>query len=428
LTIGPACPDDVADALAVPFVKSITAPDDKTIIFTLITKTAFFRQILTSAPYVPADPNIFPADKCVLLPIAPIYGVGPWYISQYDPDEQMVFEPNPYYTGDLKPQAKEIIVRFYSDPNTMALAVQSGEIDIAWHDLFPDQLTQLKSVTNLHIGTIPSNRIHFLVLNHTMKPFDDPNVDKAVASAIDRDEIANTVFGGWVVPLYSPVPPGFLGATQAFDKMYASPNLDQAKKYLENSGYSASNPVKLELWSSSPSSQVVKDLYASMMQLIKKQLESTGDIQVDLKTPGAGEGYAIAEGKTIQAGLLGWWPDYPDPSDYLDLLVYNRGDGTNITIPAMGSLNGTPINDKAKDLVALLQQADDETELAKRADLYGQAQDVYADLVVTLPLYCDTEHVVYQSYIQGSTDFATSETLNIGPSGIFNYSLLSKTK
>ena len=28
----------------------------------------------------------------------------------------MVFEPNPYYTGDLKPQVDQIIVRFYSDP------------------------------------------------------------------------------------------------------------------------------------------------------------------------------------------------------------------------------------------------------------------------------------------------------------------------
>ncbi len=115
LTIGPSCPNDVADTLAVPYVKSITAPDDKTIVFTLTTPIAFFPQILAQAPYVASDPNTFKADACNLFPTAPVYGVGAWYISQYNPDEQMVLEPNPYYTGDLKPQSKQIIVRFFSD-------------------------------------------------------------------------------------------------------------------------------------------------------------------------------------------------------------------------------------------------------------------------------------------------------------------------
>ena len=192
--------------------------------FTLKSTIAFFPQILAGAPYVASDPNIFKADACNLTPTAPVYGVGPWFISQYDPDEQMVFEPNPYYTGDLKPQVKQVIVRFFSDPNTMALAVQSGEIDVAWRLFSPDQLTQLKTVSSVKIGTIAGGRIQLLVLNHTIKPFDDPNVDKAIASAIDRNEIADTVYGGQVTPLYSQVPPGFLGATEAFDKMYASPN------------------------------------------------------------------------------------------------------------------------------------------------------------------------------------------------------------
>ena len=115
----------------------------------------------------------------------------------------MVFEPNPYYTGDMKPQVKQIIVRFYSDPSTMALAVQSGEIDIAWRSLSPDQLTQLESDSDLTIGLSTVALFDYLDLNHTMAPFNDPNVDKAVASAIDRNEIADTVFGGQVSPLYS---------------------------------------------------------------------------------------------------------------------------------------------------------------------------------------------------------------------------------
>jgi peptide/nickel transport system substrate-binding protein len=424
LTIGPKCPNDVADTLAVPYVKSIKAPDDKTMVFTLTTPIAFFPQLLAGAPYTATDPNIFKADACNLFPTAPVYGVGAWYISQYNADEQMVLLPNPYYTGDLKPQVKQIIVRFYSDPNTMALAIQSGEIDIAWRSFSPDQLTQLKKVSNITVGTVNGGSIRYLVLNHTMKPFDDPNVDKAIASAVDRNEIADTVYAGQVSPLFSMVPPGFLGATQDYDTMYSAPNLDAAKKFLEASGYSATNPLKIDMWY--PPEHYGAST-AAWMEVIKKQLEATGEIQVTLHSQEWSTYVpALTGGKSYGVGVLGWFFDYPDSSNYLDPFVFNRGEGTNVTLPATGSLTGNPINDKAKQLVDLLNKADIETDLTKRTDLYKQAQDLYADLVVTLPLFFNAEHVVYQNNIKGSSNYATPETLNIGPNILFYYSLISK--
>jgi peptide/nickel transport system substrate-binding protein len=426
LTIGPKCPNDVADTLAVPYVKSITAPDDKTIVFKLTTPIAFFPQILAGAPYVASDPATFKSDACNLFPTAPVYGVGPWYISQYNPDEQMVLLPNPYYTGDMKPQVKQIIVRFYSDPNTMALAVQSGEIDVAWRILSPDQLTSLKGVSGLTVGTINGGSIRYLVLNHTIKPYDDPNVDKAIAASIDRNAIADTVYSGQVSPLYSMIPPGFLGADQAFDTMYSSPNLDAAKKFLEASGYSATNPVKLVMWY--PPEHYGAST-AAWMQLIKTQLEATGEIQVTLNSQEWSTYVpALTGGKSYGAGVLGWFFDYPDPSNYLDPFVFNRGEGTNVTLPATGSLTGTPINDKAKQLVALLNQADIETDMTKRVDIYKQAQDLYADMVVTVPLFFNAEHVVYRSNIKGDANSAKPENLNIGPDIMFFYSELSKSQ
>jgi peptide/nickel transport system substrate-binding protein len=424
LTIGPKCPNDVADTLAVPYVKSITAPDDKTIVFQLTTPIGFFPQILAGAPYVVTDPKTFKADACNLNPTAPVYGVGAWYIDSYDPDVQMVLKPNPYYTGPLKPQSDQVIVKFYSDPNTMALAVQSGEIDVAWRILSPDQLTSLKGVSKLTVGAINGGAIRYLILNHTQKPFDDPNVLKAIASAVDRNEIVDTVYGGQATPLYSMVPPGFLGATEAFETMYGAPNLDAAKKFLEASGYSATKPAKIELWY--PPEHYGAST-AAWMQLIKKQLEATGEMQVTLQAQEWSTYVpALTQGKSYGAGVLGWFFDYPDSSNYLDPFVFNRGEGTNITAPAEGSLTGIPINDKAKQLVALLNQADIETDQAKRAELYKQAQDLYADMVVTLPLFFLAEHVVYPSYIHGSSAYAAPENLNIGPNILFYYSLITK--
>jgi peptide/nickel transport system substrate-binding protein len=429
LTIGPTCPNDVADSLAVPYVDSITAPDAKTIVFKLKQPTAFFIQILATAPYVPSDPKTFTADACNLFPTAPIYGVGPWYISQYTPKEQIVLDPNPYYNGDLTPQSDQIIVRYYSDPNTMALAVQNGEIDVAWRFLSSDQITALKKISDLTVATIDGGGIRFLVLNHTMAPTNDPNVDKAIASAIDRNAIADTVYQGTVEPLYSMVPSGFLGAEKIFDTVYAAPNIDEAKKYLEASGYSASNPLQLDIWY--PPEHYGAST-AAVMELIKSQLEATGEIQVNLQSQEWSTYVTnLTGGQAYAVGILGWFFDYPDSSNYLDPFVYNKGEGTNVTVPQSGSTYGVPITGTfgadATKLVNLLTQADTVTDQNQRATLYQQAQQLTADLVLTVPLFFVAEHVTYRSNIHGDPNFASPETLNIGPNIEFWYSVISKT-
>ena len=424
LTVGPTCPNGVAGALATPYVKSIAAPDAKTIVFTLNNPVAYFPQILASATYVASDPKVFVADKCVLIPTAPIYGVGPWYIKQFTQGEQIVFAPNPYYTGDLKPQVEQIIVRDFADPQTMALAAQNNEIDIAWRLLGPELVTQLTAVKGLKVGTINGGSIRYLILNHTIKPMDDPNVVKAIASAIDRNEISDTVFGGNVSPLFSQVPPGFLGATEAFDTMYAAPNMDKAKEYLAASGYTADKKVKIELWY--PPEHYGAST-AAWMQVIEKQLEATGAMDVELKAQEWSTYVsALTGGAAYPAGVLGWFFDYPDSSNYLDPFVYNGGQGTNVALNDPAMPTGKGINEKAVKLVDLLAKADSETDITKRADLYKQAQEIYADLVVTLPLFYEAEHITYHENISGTSTFASPETLNIGPTLEFNYSTLIK--
>lgn len=426
LTIGPKCPNDVADTLAVPYLKSVVATDAKTMVFTLTTPIAYFRNILATSPFVVSDPKTFTSKECNLFPKAPIYGVGAWYISQFNADEQMVLEPNPYYTGNYKPQVKKIILRFYTDANTLALAVQSGEVDVAWRMLSTDQITQLEKVSGLKIGTVPGGSIRFLVVNRTMAPTDDPNVAKAIAYSIDRNEIADTVFGGKVSPLYSMIPPGLLGADDAFDKMYASPNVDAAKKALEASGYSATKPVKLTLWYPPEHYGATT---AAWMQIIKKQLEATGEMTVTLQAQEWSTYIpALTGGKSYNVGVMGWFFDYPDPSNYLDPFTYNSGMGNNLTTTTEGNPTGVGINDAVKQLVTVLQQADIEQDETKRIAEYKQAQDLVADQAGNIPLFFEAEHVIYRSNISGTATYASPDTLNIGSNIFFNYSLLKKSK
>ena len=425
LTIGPECPNGVADALATPYVASIEAPDDETIVFTLASPVGFFSQVLAGAPYLPAHPDIFSQEECVLFPEAPIYGVGPWFISQVNYDEQVVLEPNPFYEGEFTPQVDQVIIRYFADPQTMSLAVQNGEIDVAWRFLGPELISQLEEVAELTVGTVDAGPIRYLIINHTFPPMDDPNVYKAVAAAIDRDELSDVVYSGQAIPLYSQVPPGFLGASEAFDTLYASPDLDLANEFLSASGYTADNPLELELWY--PPEHYGSET-AAWMELIQQQVEATGAVNVTLQAQEWSTYVtALTGGESYPAGVLGWFFDYPDSSNYLDPFVFNGGLGTNVALAAEGSQYGEPINDTAAEMVELMAQADVETDVGAREALYQQAQDLYADLVVTIPLFIIAEHVTYGPSISGSDSYAAPEVLNIGPTMEFNYSTLTKS-
>ena len=419
LTIGPDCPNGVANALATPFLESVEAVDSSTIQFTLSRPVAYFPQLLATAAYLPAHPDTFPAEECVTFPEAPVHGTGPWYITEYTQGEQTVLEPNPNYNGELTPQVDRIIIRYFSDPQTMALAVQNGDIDIAWRILGPELVGELEGAEGLSVGAIDGGSIRYLILNYAIEPMDDINVRKAVAAAIDRDEIVDVVYGGQVEPLYSMVPPGFIGETQAFDDMYQSPDLDAARAFLAESGYDENNPVELELWY--PPEHYGAST-ADWMQLIEQQLEATGVIDVTLQ-PQEWSTYvtALTGGEAYAGGVLGWFFDFPDSSNYLEPFVFNGGLGTMVTSP-----EGEPINDQAAQLVDLLNEASVELHEDARAGLYEEIQELYADLVVTLPILFEVEHVVPRDGVSGSDQFASPETLNIGPNLEFYYSVLSE--
>jgi peptide/nickel transport system substrate-binding protein len=290
-------------------------------------------------------------DECVLVPNPPIYGVGPWFISQYTDAGLIVLEPNPHYTGPYPAQVEKIIIRYFADPDGMVSALQNGEIDIAWRALNSEQITQFEGIPGVTIGSFPGGGIRFLFLNHAMAPMDDENVVKAIASAIDRDEIIETIFGGNAIPIYSMVPPGIPGATEAFDTLYSAPNLDQSKQFLKASGYSYTNNLVLDLWYPNDHWNC-----SAWMELIAQQLEATGAIVNLHWRPWSEYSQMFDGGNSYTAGAGGWGMDYPDPADFLDPFTYNGGSGNNITSAQEGSTFGVPINEKAQSLVELHKQ------------------------------------------------------------------------
>jgi peptide/nickel transport system substrate-binding protein len=148
------------------YITDVTAPDDQTVVIELNAPYGFFTALSATPPLIPSNPNIYPDDELVTFPET-IDGIGPYRMVSHSVGEQMVLEANPNYFGDDVPNIPNVIIRYFADPTTMANAVETGEIDIAWRTLGPVEAIRLQDVEGLTVDKINAPALRYLVFNHT---------------------------------------------------------------------------------------------------------------------------------------------------------------------------------------------------------------------------------------------------------------------
>ncbi len=378
---------------------AIETPDDTTVVFHLDHPDTTFQYVLTypgAAAIV--DQDVFPADK--KLADDQIIGSGPYKLSQYKAGDQAVLELNPNYTGPNTGKASQVFVKYYTEPSALKLAVQNGEVDVAWRSLAPTDVTALKKDSNVTVATGKGSEIRYWVWNLNSGIGKQAAVRQAAAQIIDRDAIAKDAYDGTVDPLYSIVPPGYGGANQAFKTQYGAPDKAKAAKILKDAGIST--PVNITVgWTPTHYGPATED-EANEFQ---RQLEASGLFKVTLKSTEWEQYQTIYKQSAYDMWILGWFPDYPDGDDYLSPFLVDGGFFAN------GYHNA-----QANKLVAQEQGTDDQT---KREKIFGQLQDIAAKDVPFIPSWVGQNTAVYGAGMKGVED-------TLDPSFIFRFWLVTK--
>jgi peptide/nickel transport system substrate-binding protein len=384
-------------------MKSVDAPDDKTVVFRLKKPDATWPFVLTVASFAIVDSSEFPKDK--LQPSDEVIGSGRYTVASYKPGQQTVLEKNTSYTGSDPAENDRAIVQYYDKPSALKLDVENGQVDIAYRSLSPTDISSLRDASGVSIVEGNGTEIRYLVFNLKLQPgANDAQklaIRQAVAQTIDRGAIAQNVYDGTVQPLYSMVPQGLQFATKAFAKKYGeSPDLKAAKKTLADAG--VKTPVPLEIWWTpshyGPSSG---DEYAE----IKHQLDDSGMFDVTLKSTEWTQYSEAAFTNKYPEYQLGWFPDYPDANDYT-APFYAKDSFLNI------SYDNPKMN-------RLLEQEAAETSESKRAALFTKIQDLGAEDAPTIPIWQGKQVAAVRDGVHGVED-------TFDPSFIFRYWLITK--
>ncbi|MGK9055072.1 ABC transporter substrate-binding protein [Neorhizobium petrolearium] len=190
------------------------------------------------APIVPK--HLYEGTKIAENPhnVAPV-GTGPYKFVEWVRGSHAIFERNEDYWGSPKPYLDQIIFRFIIDPAAAVAAIETGEVQVSTANLPLTDIERLKANPNLVVDTDPapySPSIARAEFNLENKYLADIKVRHAIAHAIDKDFIVNTVYLGYATRLDGPVSPDLAKFyTPDLPKYEFDPA--KAEKLLDEAGY-----------------------------------------------------------------------------------------------------------------------------------------------------------------------------------------------
>jgi len=377
-------------------IKNVTVVDKYTVKFYLnYPFTPFLSLLACQACYI-VNPKYAPMNKTVdyvegnARASYPM-DLGPYKLTKWTRvgglDQEMILEANPNYwnASGGYPKTKKIIIKFYSDSTSLRLAIESGEIDIAFRQLSAADINSLKQKTNLKVWEGTGAFIQYLVFQEKFYPLNITEVRRAIAAAINRTLLTETVFQGQMKPLYSMIPIGMTGHVDAFKKL-GDANYTYTREVLAKYGYNETNKLHLDLYYETSGHYPQSPDQA---QAIKQSLEASGVIDVTLHGLEWAQYRAQRVAETMPLMIYGWYPDYVDPDDYVYPFLHSVG----------GSWLHYHYNNTQMD--ALIEQSRSTTNATLRLELYGQIQELMVQDSPIVPLFQGTAFAVTKPNVKG---------------------------
>ena len=182
-----------------PYLASVDAVDDSTVQFKTRGIDAFFLNRLAGEVGIVSPTQHQKLGQDYLK--NPV-GTGPFKFKEWVPGVNITVVRNDDYFGD-KAYLDQVIMRPISEDTTRALALQTGEVQLAT-PITPEQISQLQNDPSINIVSRATTLNLMFGMNNTKTPFDNVKVRQALNYAIDRDAIVKNVYSVLPRPCRAP--------------------------------------------------------------------------------------------------------------------------------------------------------------------------------------------------------------------------------
>jgi ABC-type oligopeptide transport system substrate-binding subunit len=248
---------------------------------------------------------------------------GPFTLGAWEHNKQIVLKKNPYYYGAKDVHLTKVIVPIIPGASG-SLPYENNELDLT--ALQAGDLKRLQSDPRMQkdVFRYPFPGTWYLLPQATKAPFDNLKVRRAVAHAVDRENVVK-VSQGLAVPAWSMIPPGFPGAIDD-PKIKAIQKFDKklAMEALKGTPYEGGrNWPKITL-SMRDEGLGAKPLAEAVQAVLLENLNMKIDLEVL-------EPRVFRERlwkQDLQFVWIRWFMDYPDPhNEYFDTFYGKKTTG-----------------------------------------------------------------------------------------------------
>ncbi len=313
---------------------------------------------------------------------APV-GTGPYIFDNYHEDS-ITLKANPDYWG-APPHIETVVFKHIPDANTRVAALLAGEVDVLADVgvILPEQVPQLQADPDIQLLTVDVLTSIYMHFQTEKPPFDSPEMRRAAALLLDREELVESLLDGYGTPAA-----GFITPLAAYwINPAAAPRHDPEeaaallKSHLEETGI-----VEILV----NSNWAARWPILSLAQYLQTELGNVG-IEAELISLEMGAYNDAVKAGEYHITFTPWTGS--DPDDFFSSWILSDG-SFNLN---RGLRFSNPDADR------LIHEAAGEMNRDKRRELYFALQELIAEETPLSPVYHDMTVYAARSYVQDFT-------------------------
>ncbi|QED46313.1 peptide ABC transporter substrate-binding protein [Cytobacillus dafuensis] len=347
----------------------VKAVDAKTFEVTLTSPQAYFLSVITNPAFFPINEKVATANPKWFAEAASFVGNGPFNLTEWEHDSHFVMEKNDQYWDAGTVKLDKVNWAIVDDTNTEYQMFQTGNLDTSAvpADLSEQLFKEGKPKVEDQAGD------YFYRFNVTMEPFQNVNIRKAFAMAIDQQQIVDFVTKKGEKPAYGFVAYGFNDANgkdfRETSGDLVKTNVEEAKallkKGMEEEGYTTLPEVTLTYSTS--------DTHKSIAEALQQMFKDNLGVEVKLANMEWNVFGEEQKALKFQFSRSSFLADYADPINFLE----NFQTGL--------SMNRTGWSNAEYD--KLIKDAKNEADEAKRYEMMYKAEKILFEEMPIVPLY-----------------------------------------
>ncbi len=355
---------------AKPDTLGVKATDDRTLEITLEAPTPYFIELLTHQTGLPVHPATVEKHGSDFVRPENIVTNGAYMLAEFIPNAHVKSVKNPNFHSAAEVKIDTVFYYPTEDRGAALRRFQAGELH-SNNDAPTEQYKFMRETLGDKFRVAPYLGTYYYAVKADKAPFDDVRVRQALSMAVDREFLAEEIWGGSMVAGYSFVPPGIGNYNDPAFAEYKDLSMldreEQAAKLLAEAGFGPDKPLKVEIRYNT--SENHKNTAVAIADMWKPLGVEVSMLNTDTKTH-----YAHLRDKgDYDVARAGWIGDYSDPQNFL-FMVESDNDGFNYA------------NYNNPEYDALMDQAAAETDLDQRANILKKAEEIFMRDLPFIPL------------------------------------------